>query len=86
MNDKLGIFHGSNPSTAAGTIGGGGSYLDDDGRPVVILGIAENADPVGRDVELHEGETFELGAELWEVTKIDGAGTDVWGADLTRLR
>lgn len=90
MNDKpldtLGITQGRNPSTRAGSIGGVDTYIDDDGHAVLILGIGENDDPVGRRVELHEGETFGLGPELWKVTAIDHPDTDIWGAELTRIR
>lgn len=90
MDDKplgtLGVSQGRNPHSQAGSVGGGGSYIDDEGRAVVILGVGENDDPAGRELELHEGERFELGPELWEVTSISGAGSPRWSARLTRLR
>lgn len=90
MDDKplgtLAVSQGRNPQTRAGSVGGAGAYIDDDGRAVVILGVAETDDSVGRDVELHEGESFELGPELWEVTRINRAHGPRWSARLTRLR
>lgn len=89
MNDKnlgtIASFQGNNPSSHAGSIGGGGSYIDDDGRAVVIL-VAMPDDGEEAEHDLHEGETFELGPELWEVTKIIDAGSPRWGAELTRRR
>jgi hypothetical protein len=89
MNDKplntLGVSQGRNPHSPAGAVGGVNSYIDDDGRPVVILSVGPN-DGHSMRHHLHEGETFELGPELWEVTTIDDPGTDFWGVELTRLR
>lgn len=82
----ISVVHGNSPATPAGNVGGVSAYIDDDGRAVVILGIAERDDPQGRRVHLHEGETFELGPELWEVTEIADAASRQWGARLTRLR
>lgn len=89
MNDKalgeLAVFHGNNPSSQAGSVGGVDSYFDEDGRAVVILAAMPNEGGF-TDHHLHQGETFELGSELWEVTEIIDANTDGWGAQLTRLR
>lgn len=83
---RISVVQGNNPGTPSGSVGGISAYIDDDGRAVVILGIAERDDSKGRRVHLHEGETFELGPELWEVTEIVDASSRQWGAGLTRLR
>lgn len=89
MNEKgqveISVAHGTNPGTGAGSIGGVDSEFDADGRPIVILSAMPNEGGF-TDHELHEGDTFELGPELWEVTKIDDPNTDYWTAVLTQLR
>lgn len=79
------IRKGISPRTDAGAIGGSECYVDDNKVPTVLLALAPKDGPSGR-VELHEGDTFELGPELWEVTKIDDPDTSFWTAVLTRLR
>lgn len=89
MNDKaldrISVAQSTNPGSDAGSIGGGGCYIDDEGRAVVILAAMPDEGD-SKDYHLHEGETFELGTELWEVTEIVDPETDFWVADLTRLR
>lgn len=79
------VAHGTQSHTDAGSIGGVDSYFDDDGRPTALLSIAPNGGPSVR-MDLHKGDTFELGSELWQVTKIDDPNTDYWTAVLTQLR
>lgn len=79
------ITHGINPHTKAGSIGGVDTDFDAEGRPVVILAPGTN-DGWSDRVELHEGETFEVGPELWQVTEITDPNTDYWAAVLNRLR
>lgn len=83
--DRISVAQSTNPSSAAGSIGGGGCYFDDDGRAVVILAAMPD-EGESKDHHLHQGETFELGPELWEVTEIVDPETDSWVADLTRIR
>lgn len=89
MEDKqlgeLAVFHGNNPSSHAGSVGGVDTYFDAEDRPVVILAAMPNEGGY-TDHHLHQGETFELGPELWEVTEIIDPNTDGWAATLTRLR
>lgn len=82
---QISIAAGTNPSTEAGSIGGMEAYFDGDGRVVALLSIAPR-DSTSVRRELHEGDTFELGPELWQVTKIDDPNTDYWTAVLTQLR
>lgn len=71
--------------TDAGSIGGVNAYFDDDKRPTVMLSVIPKEAPSAR-IELHEGDTFELGPELWQVTEIVGPNTDRWVAVLIQLR
>lgn len=90
MSDKpLGrkvVQHGRQYFTDAGAIGGVDSEFDDDGRPIVILAVMPDGGDDSVDLDLHEGDTFELGPELWQVTEISDPNTDGWAADVTRLR
>lgn len=79
------VTHGINPHTKAGSVGGVDTYFDDEELPTVILSLGQKDGPSGR-VHLHEGDTFELGPELWEVTEITEPNTDYWAAVLNRLR
>lgn len=90
MNEKgrieIDVRQGANPSLGgAGSVGGLNAYFDDDGLPTVMLSAMPNEGGF-TDHELHEGDTFEVGSELWQVTKIDDPNTDYWSAVLTRLR
>lgn len=79
------IRHGIQVHTDAGAIGGVDSLYDDGGRPIVIL-AAMPQEGGFTDHELHEGDTFELGPELWQVTEIVYPNTDGWYTVLTRVR
>lgn len=78
------LRQGIQAHTDAGAIGGGGSYIDDRGRPTVILGVSPNGTN-GEDFDLHQGDTFPLGDEVWEVTEIRNADASFWATTLTRV-
>ena len=67
----------------AGEIGGGGSYIDEQGRATVTLAVI----PRGTDdqnVDLRKGDRFALGDESWEVGEIHHPGTSIWAATVIR--
>jgi hypothetical protein len=51
-----------------GTVIGGNSYLDDQGRLEVRLAIKDAAGE--RDIRCHEGDTFEFAGATWQVTRV----------------
>ncbi|MCO6009255.1 hypothetical protein NE236_30220 [Actinoallomurus purpureus] len=51
-----------------GTVIGGSSYLDDQGRLEVRLAIKDDAGE--RRIRHHEGDTFEFAGATWRVTKV----------------
>lgn len=79
------VTHGIQPHTKAGAIGGVDSEFGPDGRPLIVLSLGPDDGPSVR-VDLHEGDTFELGPELWQVTKIKDPNTIFWAGFLTRRR
>lgn len=83
---EITVTHGIKCSTKAGSIGGVDTYFDDDGRPTALLAAMPKEEGGFTDLHLHEGDTFELGPELWEVTEITEPNTDYWAAVLNRLR
>lgn len=89
MNDdrpaKISVTQGNNPRTKAGSISGADSEYDADGRPLIVLSLAPKSGTSVR-VDLHEGDTFELGPELWLVTEISLPNTDLWSAELAQVR
>jgi uncharacterized protein DUF6406 len=66
----------------SGAIGGGGCFVDDHGRATVTLAVIPQGTD-GEDLDLRQGDTFRLGAEVWEVTEIHQPGTSVWAATVT---
>lgn len=89
MNDKklmeTSIVQGVKSRSDAGSVGGVNAYLDDDELPTVILATMPK-DGESTRVYLHEGDTYELGAELWQVTEIKRPNSPRWVAILTQLR
>lgn len=83
--DQLEIFESLPARTAAGLIGGGGCYRDDNGFPVVILGVASCGFDSGDNLELRVGEEFALDDERWRLTEVTNAGTAAWRAVLNRV-
>lgn len=79
------IRHGIQAHTDAGAIGGVDTFFDEDSRPTALLAATPEGGTSTR-VELHEGDSFELGSELWQVTEISSPNTDFWYVVLTQVR
>lgn len=79
------VFPGTKSKTRAGSIGGVDAYVDDESRATVILASIPKGGESTR-VHLHEGDTFELGPELWQVTEISSPNSERWVAMLTQVR
>ena len=78
------VRQGRQPHVAAGAIGGTGCYVDDDGRATVILGVSPSGEDGARH-HFHQGDRFELGDEVWEVTEIQSPGASYWSSTVTRV-
>jgi Family of unknown function (DUF6406) len=82
--NQLEIFESLPARTNAGLIGGGGCYRDDNGFPVVVLGVAPHGFETGDNVELHVGEELTLDDERWRLSEVTNPGTSAWRAVLNR--
>ena len=84
--EKLEIFESLPARTDAGMIGGGGCYRDDNGFPVVVLGVAPCGFDTGDNLELRVGDEFTLEDERWRLSEVSYAGPSAWRAVLNRTQ
>ncbi|TDQ52153.1 DUF6406 domain-containing protein [Actinorugispora endophytica] len=61
------ITYGRNDRFDGGPVGGGGFWVDDEGRPVARLGGPQEWPGL---LEVRVGETFTVGGQLWRIDDI----------------
>ena len=61
-------IHQGIPQRPDGALVGGDSYVDEQGRCVAQLDVADDAG--GRQIHVSEGDTFELAGATWQVTAV----------------
>jgi hypothetical protein len=82
--NQLEIFESMPARTDAGLIGGGGCYRDDNGFPVVVLGVAPCGFDTGDNLELRVGDELALEDERWRLSEVTYGGPSMWRAVLDR--
>jgi hypothetical protein len=81
---QVALHQGIQAHVVGGRIGGGGCYVDDQGRPTVILSAGPRSESARH--HLCQGDTFELGDEVWEVSEIRSPNSPYWATTLTHVR
>jgi hypothetical protein len=74
LPDTIELHEGIPDHLGGGAALGGYSYLDDQGRLKVDMTVNDNAGE--RDIQCHEGDSFEFAGATWQVTKIFETYTD----------
>ncbi|WP_460863770.1 DUF6406 domain-containing protein [Nocardiopsis coralliicola] len=66
------ITYGRNDHFAGGPVGGGGFWVDDQGRAAARIGGPREWTPSGM-LEVRVGDTFTVGGQTWKITDITDA-------------
>ncbi|MGW0710967.1 DUF6406 domain-containing protein [Streptomyces sp. NPDC002643] len=84
--EELTVQRGTVAGARAGRIGGMGSVPATAERPARVKLAIIPADGEERTEILTEGETFQFGAEVWEVVQIEHPNQISWNVTLRRVR